>query len=269
MGRLNLIATYKDKVDYLYNSLNKGIIVDSKKKEYKYGIFKPQKEIIDNEIFLKGTLTKFLPLTELEKVDIETGEFNTEISDNQIVAKSNFFLHVKTGLIAFRPITNHISEEAFKSVVSEIIEKANDDLFINVDIQIISEEHDVFVALKEFSKINNIYITLHPSNPSFRDRWKEVDEELRHSNVETYSSKYTSSKGIKVSDESNVFSEISMASDGYGKADIDGEKNGVPFKASTNKLPVKFDVPKKEEHNNRLKGAILEKFKEIWDRMKK
>lgn len=268
MGRLNLIASYKDKFEYVKSSITKNVIVDSSSKKYKFGIFEVETKIIEDESFLIGTLTKFSPIEDEEKVNIKEGRIDVSQDKNNVVAKSNFILHVKSGLIAFRPIGNKISEQSFRKIFPEIIEKANEDFFINADIQIISQEIDIFKSLENFEKIRNVSIQLHPSNPTNRDIWKKVDEELQNSQVETYSTSYKSEKGIIVSSESKIFSEISMAADGYGKARIEGEQCGQKKVASTDEIPVRFDVSQDEDKNKILSGSIIKKFKEIWDRMK-
>jgi hypothetical protein len=269
MGRLNLIASYKNKFEYINNSIRKNVIINSLSKRYNYGIFQVENKIIDNEQFIIGTLTKFRPFEEEEKVNLEKGKIYVNEDKNNVVAKSNFMLHVKSGLIAFRPVGNNISENAFRNVFAEIIEKANNDFFVNVDIQIISEEIDVFYSLKNFEKINSVSIHLHPSNPTNREIWKDLDEELKLSQVDTYHTSYKSDRGIVVSENSKIFSEITMAADGYGNARIEGEKEGKKVIASTDRIPVKFDVTEEEDKSRSLTGSIINKFYEIWDRMKK
>lgn len=263
-ARLNLIAAYDDKFKFLYDSIKSNIIVDSKMKKYKYGIFQYNDVEIDSEKFIIGKLIKFSPSEDAEVVNLKKGTIDRDLNENQVVAKSNFVLHPKSGFIAFNPVGKDISENAFREKFSEIIFEAN--VLIDVDIQIISEEFSIFRALEEFDIINNVKITLHPSNPNMRDIWKNIDADLHASNVDSYNANYKSKKGLQIKQESNIYSKIAMASDGYGKALIEGEKKNKKKVASTDKLPVKCEVDKDESDS--VNKTLLNKFKELWERMK-
>lgn len=268
MGRLNLIAAYDDKYHYLLNSLKSNTFVNSGMKAYKYGTFNIEPVEVENQLFLQGTLTKFSPIEDAEKVNTEDGTIFMDTDTNNVVAKSNFVLHVKSGLIAFRPMGSDITTHAFRKHFPEIIMESNSGMLIDTDLQIISEENDVFESLKDFQEIHKIKVTLHPSNPSNRHIWKAVDDDLHEQEVEEYNTEYKSKKGLKVTQGGKIYSEIAMAADGYGKAEVSGIKDNEKKVASTYETPVKFDVVEEEGTDIKINKTILDKFKDIWERMK-
>lgn len=265
IGRLNLIANFYDKFDFLHKCISSGKIVKSGRGKYRFGIFDIEEISIDQKKYLIGTLTKFVPIDESEKVNIEKGKIETDESQNDVIAKSNFVLHPESGFIAFNPIGTTISHTAFMTKFSEIIIKS--DILIHAEIQIISDEFEVFTALKEFEIINDISLSLHPSNPNMRDIWKDIDEDLHKLNVDSYRASYKSKRGLEVERQSKVYSEIAMASDGYGKAKIQGIKDNKKKVASTDKIPVKCEVS--EDDASKISEIIIKKFKKLWERMSK
>lgn len=263
-GRLNLIATFDDKFKFIYDSITTDNIVSSRTKKFKFGFFEVEEIHIEEHLFLVGSLTKFVPNEDSEVVNLQTRKIDKDLNKNQVVAKSNFYLDPESGLIAFNPIGTDISEKAFREKFAEIIEISN--TLTDAEIQIISEEYGVFKALEKFDIINKVKLKLHPSNPSMRDLWKDIDNKLQQANVESYNADYNSEKGLNIKDKDKIYSEIAMASDGYGEANITGKENGEQKIASTGQLPVKCEVNKSDA--DLRSWTLLQKFKEVWKRMK-
>ena len=264
-GRLNLIAAYTSKYDFLLTCLQSGAHIF--KNNHDWGIFDVKEINIANYTFVVGHLVKYKIKKVEEMVDRAQKKLTaTEIKDLAI-AKSRFVLHIDSGLIAYHPISRYISDSTFRKVFSMLIEKARNGLLVNVEIQVISEEHDILKAIKEFDTIEKLSIYLHPSNPTFRHIWEPVDRELKELRAEKHNSSYFSKKGLNIDEKSSAYAKISMATDGYGKADLIGKKDQQARKASTEKLPVKTEIKDVGEHTE-IENPIINKFKELWNRVK-
>ncbi len=263
-GRLNLIAYYTDKKPYIVNSLKKKqqVVV----KEYEWGFFDVDEITIFEENYIYGNLVKYKTLTAEEIVDREKRKTITEPASDRVLAKSFFLLHIKSGLIGYHPIPNKISDNQFRMIFSRLIEEANDNLLINADIQTVNEEVEIIKAIRSFDAINSLFIRLHPSNPNYSHRWKKIDDKMKIMQAEIYKSSYNSNKGLVINEEDEVYEEILMASDGYGKAELYGQKDGKKKIASTEKIPIKAEGPK-EGTTQEIVSPIISKFTEILKRI--
>ncbi|WP_163243920.1 hypothetical protein [Clostridium sporogenes] len=265
-GRLNIICPYtkQRKQEYIYKSLNtcEKII----ERNFKWGLFYINRIEYNNEVFVTGYLVKYKEENIEEVVDEDNRTLKTTKLQDKIIAKSEFILHLSSGLIAYRIIRNVIGNEQFKKQFSKLIEKANNNCFINAEIQGINDEVKIFKAIKEFDIITSLYLTLHPSNPSNRQRWKETDEKLHKMQVEKYIEKYISKKGIIIEEDDQTFGNIIMAADGYGEAKIKGTKDGKQKEASTRKMQIKSSVP--NMNMDEIIKFLYKDFKNILERFK-
>lgn len=269
-GRLNLVAgcIYESKFDYLTKSLSyKGSIPDN---TFEWGFIGIEAITSGQERLLSGDLVKFRT-TEEETVDKVTYSLDFVTLDNLVIAKSPFILHVPTGLIAFRPIQGKISINQFREFFCKVIMKANDDYFCDAQIQIIPDEAKILEYIRRFTIINNIKVSLHPSNPSSRKIWKDMDDDLKRLRADDYKVEYgsKSKKGIKIPEDGDItLSQIMMANDGYGAAEIRGETSEGKRIVSTESKPIHIEVSSDSEKST-IASVILEKFKEIMNRIKR
>lgn len=264
-GRLNLIASYKDKYEFLQETLTRNIEVS--KRDYEWGFFNVRDVYWNNIVFLAGFLVKYKSFKDEDVVDEQSRLLTTTTISNRAIAASPFFLHPKTGIIAFHPISFKIGHNQFKYIFPELVMASNDYLLVDADLQFIDEEVKIFEAIKSFDKITSLVIQLHPSNPSNRERWKRTDERLQEMKAQKYRQQYYSTDGLIILEDSEPFGDIIMAGDGYGKADIYGEKDGKPYVASTDRIPLKAKGVKSSSLQDTLE-SIIDKFEEIWDRMR-
>lgn len=107
---------------------------------------------------------------------------------------------------------------------------------------------------------------LHPSNPSNRDRWKFTDQKIKKLEAEKYRQTFISKRGLRINEDDEVYSDILMAGDGYGKAELTGEKDGKELTASTERIPMRTKGEKNGEPKDIL-NSIFINFQKIWNRM--
>jgi hypothetical protein len=265
-GRLNLIANYDDKGKYLLTSLQADKQINVR--EFDWGFFDVSEFEYEDQRYILGNLVKYKSKLTEEFVDKQTRRTtNTQIND-RVVAKSEFILHIKSGLIAYHTINNHITHQQFQKFFAELVEAANDYLLVNAEIQSINEQNEILEAIQKFETINRLTIYLHPSNPRFSDRWEKVDKKLKAMSAHSYRAIYQTQSSLAIEADEDAMSEIYMAVDGYGRATVHGTKNGKSATASTVNAPMKQNISLSEDPKEMLTG-VLDKFREIWDRMTK
>lgn len=264
IGRLHLIAHFSDKRSYIKDSLLTTKIVTVRENDW--GFFDVQSFLHDNEEYFVGYLVKYKPIDEDEHVDKSTHKLtNTPVND-RVQAKSLFLLHPSSGLIGYHIVVSQIGDNQFRRNFKTLFEAANNNLLIDVEIIPVSDPVEILSEIKSFDIIRSVEFKLHPSNPRFNDRWKNVDEKIRNINAEYFKGVFYNKDGLKIEDDNDILGEILMAVDGYGKARLSGFKNGESHSASTEKEPIK--VKSLKEGSLAEKAIpIINKFKGIWDRM--
>lgn len=265
-GRLNIIANYKDKSQYLLDSLQRGIVIT--KRESNWGFYNISIIEIEGKQFYSGYLVKYKNEKEEEIVDEKNKVIKTTTVNNRTIASSPFFLQPHSGVIAFHPINGLIGHEQFRKVFAELIKAANDFILMDAEITFIEEETTIIEAIKSFDKIMDIRIELHPSNPSSRDLWRRTDDKLRRMGVEKYKQQYHSEKGLAFGETDEVYGDIIMASDGYGKAKIVGTKSGRIYTAKTEDTPASA-TGLRDCSTHEMLESIYFKYLEIWRRIEK
>lgn len=262
-ARLNLIANYQNKAEFIQNSLTSPTYI--KQKDYSWGFFEISDLTMYGSKFFTGLLVKFKP-SEEEVVDLESHKIATTNIPDRVVSSVRFFLEPKTGVVAYRKMPK-LSARQFMTIFGKLVEEANENMLVNAELQAIDEEHEIFKAIREFDKIEMLKISLHPSNPSNRKPWRNTDERLRSMEVQKYSETYTGAN-IKIKENTEAYGNIIMAEDGYGVAVIRGKMKDQVAVASTARLPAKEKALTNGDPANIL-GGLYFKFKEIWDRMTK
>ncbi len=245
-GRLNLIATFKDKKKFLLDGLTKQLILE-KRRGSNWGFFDVSEMQTQRGPFLHGFLVKYKPASEEEVANPVTHRLGDEEAKNRVIAKARFFLHVESGIIAYHPVGYQIDNEIFCERFPEILMEAHDGFFVNAEIQAIEERFKIFDALKKFKNISKVAIYLHPSNPSNSDRWERTDKRLKKMEAASYREEWESKPlggGLKdVAEDEDLTAKIAMADDGYGKADITGEIDGEKKTISTRDNPITTQAP--------------------------
>lgn len=268
-GRLNVLGKWDNKRSFLHQALSSGEI--EKQRKFKYGIFNVEDLSLDGEIFASGQLVKYKPLLEGEIVDETKKQVVEGGLPDGVVAKSDFFLHYASGIIAYRPITNRLSEKQFRGMFSRLIEAGHYNFFISAEIRLIEEEYGIIEAVKKFDVIRRISIELHPTNPSNRDLYRCIDERLKKLRAESMRQIVEAKEGGLNKDalsEDEVYKGIVMAADGYGRGRVQGILDGASVTISTGQSPVKKDILDTDNPKEDL-SQLMEAFRKIWDRMKR
>jgi hypothetical protein len=266
-GRLNLIANYTDKRDFLLIGLRTSKYVEHR--GYKWGFFEASELQSEFGLFLHGYFVKYRPETDEEVAVPETHKLSDEAIANRVIAKSRFFLHVESGLIAYHPVGNQIENQTFCDRFVQLFQEAFDNLFVNAEIQVIEEQFKIFDAIKKFKSISKVFVYLHPSNPSNSDRWERIDKRLKKLGASSFHEQYDGKpdgKGLDIVEDEELTSKIFMADDGYGKADVTGEMNGEVRIVSTKDNPITALAPNDEEPPENVITKLSTAIRKIFSR---
>ena len=266
-GRLNLIAHYDDKYKFLTKTFKTPIVFE--KRGFLWGFFDISELKTEFGNFFHGYLVKYESLGEEEIAYPETHELNETQLTNRVIAKSPFFLHLKSGLIAFCPCLNAISVESFRSIFAKLVMKANDYFFIDAEVQSIQEQFKIFEELKKFSKFRKIIIILHPSNPSNRERWRNIDERLKTIEASRLKEEIDfkeNHSGLDVLNDNETMNKLYMAEDGYGSAKVIGESEGAPKTVSSKDNPISKKVSEVEDEPHGTFEQLIETIRNIFNR---
>jgi len=264
LGRLHLIAHFKDKLNYIKRSLSTTKTVTERQNDW--GFFDVRSLEIENEIYYYGYLVKYKPVDNDEMVDKIGHQLTNILINDRVQAKSFFLLHPQSGLIGYHLVSGQISDNQFKKQFKCIFEAANDNLLINVDIIAVADSTEILSAIKHFDSIQTIRFAVYPSNPRFNDKWRNIDDKLRSMRADFFKGVYYGKEGLDIQNNDERISEVLMAVDGYGKAKVDGIKAGKKHSISTTKEPINVNSTK-EGPIEQMVMPIINKFKEIWSRM--
>lgn len=264
-GRLNITSYANNKKDLILTGLRTDKFFDSN--QFKYGFFDVQ-EI--NDEFVYGRLVKYKRVLEGEIVDEESHRTIVGGLPYGIVAKSDFFLHYKSGVIAFRPLASRISAKQFRGVFARLFEIGHDNFFVSAQIETIDEGIKIEEAIKKFEVVRKITFDIHPTNPSNRDVYKRVDERLKRLKADKLKQIVESDKedGLDKSAllEDETYRSLVMATDGYGNGSIHGVTEGRKVVITTGDSPVRKEIVENELEE--MLEDLLPTFKRIWNRIK-
>ena len=241
-GRLNVlpIRPYQEKLQWLEDSLEWGGTVEDHNIHWQlFNISRLENEL---GLFFSGFLGRYKEDTEIEVALPSGREIDVRTIENLISAKTLFFLHAESGVIAFRSVPKLIPPETFKARFTDLIYQASGRFFTDVEIDNIEEPFSLREELKRFNRVREVHIALHPSNPSNREVWKRVDKRLKDVKatkyIEQYETKDPFSTGLLIVDDQDILSKIAMAEDGYGKVVVTGEIQGEDHIVTTTDNPV-------------------------------
>jgi Domain of unknown function (DUF4747) len=267
-SRLNLLANYTDKEQFLLESMSSGA---TRYRNYEWAFTDIEKLEYSGENFITGFLVKYQELGEEEVVNTESMAVGQAEVPNLITGKSRFFLHIKSGLVVYNTQGSIISQEAFENRFSEIIEKYNQGIFIEAIMYTVQEEVDFSEMFAQFKSIKKISLVLHPSNPNFRNRWKGYDDRIKAIGATEYKENYITKKEEgTLKPDTEIEDKIVMAQDGYGTASASGIKNdGEEGTISTSNNPSTAQAPGNEERPDIIVSFLWIKISAIFNRFNK
>jgi hypothetical protein len=269
-GRLNLITAYDD-YEEKHRLLLRGL---RSKKEMEvrsvlWSFLEVGETTTDEEQFAYGHLAKYRPNTEEEVARPELGSIEDTPIRNLIIAKSRFFIHIQSGVIAFHAISGQIDAGVFCDRFKRVFENEFDRFFVSAEIQIIEEPYKLFEMLSKFEAVTKVQIALHPSNPSLSEMWRDIDKDFKAKGVDSYTEGYEAgrkSPALKIVDDKLVRGKIAMAEDGYGKASVTGVLNGKRKTVTTRDNPVSAQAANNEHSVSEVLDDLIATFKQIFNR---
>lgn len=246
-GRVNIFPhkVFEEKRALLVEGLQAGVSLITH--GIRWRIFNVQ--TIENDVgeFVHGYLGRYKDEGEVEVAIPERSLIDIQTVANLVSARAQFFIHVRSGLIAYHVVPKLIRPEIFRTRFTHLLIKGNGDFFIDADIESVEEPFRLTQEIQRFERIVEVRIKLHPSNPVNRELWKRQDERLKKLRVskyrEYYEAKEANAPGLQVSDDPEINSKIAMAEDGYGFAVVRGEIRGEKHQVSTSDNPVIATAP--------------------------
>lgn len=266
-GRFNVMALYEDKKAMLLEGLRTDTIYESRKQQW--GFFEVMEVPTRLGAFLTGYLVKFQPQDEAKVARLETHSIGTEAIPNHIKAMSRFYLHVPSGLVSFHSVASHISVRTFRDVFCRLFEKGLQNFFVQAEIMMVEDRVEFFRALKQFSRIYRVRVSLHPSNPRNADLWANVDVRMKRRNAtSSFEELRNDHRGgtLNIDDDEELQSKFYMAEDGYGHAEATGEANGKTRTVSTSKNPITAQVPTFQLTDGGIIQSLMDKFSDVLSR---
>lgn len=265
-GRMNITSYANDKKNLILTGLRTEKFHD--KNEFKYGFFDVQE--LNND-FVYGRLVKYKRILEGEIVDEESHRTVVGGLPHGIVAKSDFFLHYKSGVIAYRPLVSRISAKQFRYIFAKLFEMGHDNFFVSAQIETIDEGIRIEEAIRKFQVVKKVSFDIHPTNPSNRDVYKRIDERLKYLRADKFKQTVESDNEGGLSKdgllEDDTYRSLIMATDGYGNGAIYGVAEGRKVVITTGDSPVRKEIL---EGSNPLEmlESLLPAFKQIWNRIR-
>jgi len=195
-------------------------------------------------------------------------------------AESRFFIHVKSGVIAFEP--GKINPNQFSKNFSKVFEEGHlPRKERRVEIHIIAKEEEFLGSINQFNIIQNVEIILLPPNPSSRRIYEELHIEMVNDGIakskETIEIK-SDRDGKELIQRKNEEGDIAMASDGLGKVKVKGtitttkDKHSFEINEktiSTSDYPETTEAPQDSDSNESILEKLIIAFKKILNRFKK
>ena len=268
-GRLNVVMPSDQKKALL----KKGFEAKQTLSKYgcDWGFFDIQEIETEEGVFFAGYLAKFKSEGEAEVAMPEKHQLVEESIKNKVIAKSRFFLHVKSGLMAYHPVGADIDRETFSERFVALFQLGQD-FFFDADVQAIEEQYKILETMKKFEKITKVRISLHPSNPSNTDLWKGIDDRLKKIGVSNYIEEFETKNpenGLEIVDDLEVKGKVAMADDGYGRADVTGIIEGEHKTISTKDNPISVAVTSAPEEAEKTLDSLMTTIRKIFSRFNK
>lgn len=266
-ARLNIIAEYQDKEQFILVGLRSHQL--RKVREHLWGYF--DVEPIDSALgYVTGYLAKLRPENAEEVGDLVAHAISTATVVNRAVAKSRFFLHVPTGLLAYQHVSGHITQKIFEEQFARLFEEGYKQFFVSADVLTVEERAHFLEALAEFDRVQMVAFDLHPTNPHYDEIYRGIDERLKALRAKNYKEVLTAASdgpGLAVERDWEVRSKATMAEDGYGKATATGLRGGKAAQISTSENPLTAHAETRDRSPTDILDDLIDDFVAIIRRM--
>jgi hypothetical protein len=265
-ARLNLLSFQEEKQKFIFDTLGTNVIEELGK--FKYGFFEPNDIEFDGEAFVNCKLVKYKPILEGEAVDESLHKVVEDGLQHGVVAKSDFFLHYNSGVVAFHPIVNKLSISQFRTMFGRIIEATHHQFFVQAQLSLIEELYKIQSDIKKFQTIKKITFDIHPTNPSASPIYKSIDDRLKKLEAENYRASLIGKEGGLNQDallQDDAYKSLLMAADGFGRGTLEGKIDNRNVTITTDESPIRKDAIFSESLDEMLHQLIIT-FKEIWKR---
>jgi hypothetical protein len=266
-ARLNIIAEYSDKRQFVFKGLTGH--QTRKVRSHLWGFFEVE-ELADFPDYVTGYLTKLKPLYAEEVGDLETHQLGTADVANLAVAKSRFFLHVRTGIVAYHVIASHVTRPIFETQFARLFEEGHQKFFVSAELQTIEARESFMKALAAMDRVALLKLELHPTNPSYNELYRTVDDRLKRLHAKSYREEITAARegrGLTVGDDQDVISKVTMAEDGYGRAVAVGTREGKRVSVATSQNPVSAQADTRDRSAGQILGSIVDDFAALFRRI--
>lgn len=266
-GRLNLMATYDDRRLFLMKGLHSR--EPSEVRRIRWAFFDVGEISGSDGVFAYGFLAKYRAVTDEEVAREDIGAIADTPISNLIVAKSRFFIHLDTGIIAFHGVQGQIDVDLFCNRFKRVFEHAYGRLFVAADIDMMQEEYKLLEVLSQFSSVTKLRLWLHPCHGEQREQWKDIDDELRRKGADNYSESLEAGRqsiSLRIQMDKNLIAKIAMAQDGYGRAQVKGRLQGRIKTVSSSDNPVNASVPNNDRTLEELLASLNPTFFHLFSR---
>lgn len=267
-GRLNLITDYEDKQEFILSTLKAKQSVAYK--GFKYVFTKITSFEEEKENYVAGFLYKYTDADEHATFNENDWDESDTAVENQIVGRSSFLIEVKSGYIAYNEVKDQITNRSFRERFAELFIKSSHKALISVEIDTIGTRDDFLQEVRSFEQITRVSLTIRPSNPHSDKIWRNLDDMMRENGIDSFHEQYEAKKpGRSINIDSNsIEAKITMAEDGYGKAAVEGYKEGrrAVVRSGKNQITVPTENP---SLLGGLIGQLKTTFKKLNTRIKK
>lgn len=254
-----------DKLDFILIGLRND--ASNSDRGFLYKFFNCEIVEFNGTEYVAGELVKYNPDESEDVVDDETMTIKSANIHNRVVARAKYIIDPTSSVLMHFEVPNLISINTFRKKFSTLFEQNHDNFFTEFSISPIKEQYSFIEKIKTFKSVKRIAITLFPSNPSYADRWKSIDERLRRNEIDKLREIQETKKpnaSIKVDEETE--SKFMMSEDGYGECDAYGiSENGEEKRISTKdrQKNVNTNMPNEMDKAIDILQNVTETLKDI------
>lgn len=239
-------------------------------KNYEWGFSNIDEIDWEGRKFVFGYLYKNKPISERPRIDKDERIIRTEPLPDDLIARSAFFILFSHHLMAFHPQGNDIDQDRFGAVFAQLVESISDIGFVSFHFNLVTETKDIFRAIGEFSRIEQLKVAISLPNPRLNPRWEGIREDIEAVGAAKYEQEFVAppGQGLSVGHNTRAHRSIEMASDGFGEAKLSGyDTKDIRKEVSTREHPVTIQAPSAETTPKEgVLGVLIRKFLEILER---